>query len=343
VEERLVAKIKAAVVGLGYWGPNLARNFQVGEDYELVGLCDLDQKRVDKLAASHPAARGFTSIDVMMKEAKPEIVAVCTPVASHGALVKAALEGGAHVLCEKPLAATVAEGEEIVALAEKRGKRLFVDHTFQYTGAVRYVRDYFTQGKLGDLFYVDSVRINLGLFQPDVDVIWDLAPHDLSILNFVIGKKPVSVQATGSSHNPRGFADVAYLDVRYENGVTAHLHLSWLSPVKVRRMIFSGTKSSIIYDDLEMAEKIKIYDHGVSFDVGDIETRKQVLVNYRRGEMRAPALDNKEALGVELKEIAQVVRGGNAPVATADEGLQVVRVLEAAQKSLKQDGARIAL
>jgi len=338
-----VSRIKAAVIGLGYWGPNLARNFQVSDDYELVGLCDLDPKRVEKVAANYPWAKHFTSADEMMRTAKPEIVAVCTPVASHAPLVKTALEGGAHVLCEKPLAANVGEASEIIELANKRERRLFVDHTFQYTGAVRSIRDLYTKGSLGELFYVDSVRINLGLFQPDVDVIWDLAPHDLSILNFVIGKKPVSVQATGSSHNPRGFADVAYLDVRYENDVTAHLHLSWLSPVKVRRMIFAGTTSSVIYDDLEMSEKVKIYDHGVTFDVSDIETRKQVLVNYRRGEMRAPALDNKEALGVELREIASVIRGGKAPVATAEEGLSVVRVLEASQKSLKQDGARIAL
>jgi predicted dehydrogenase len=338
-----VSKIKAAVVGLGYWGPNLARNFQVSEDYELVGLCDLDAKRVDKVASNYPWAKKFTAMDQMMTEAKPDIVAVCTPVGAHAPLVKIALEGGAHVLCEKPLAATVAEAESIVGLAQKLGRKLFVDHTFQYTGAVRYIRDYYASGKLGDMFYVDSVRINLGLFQPDVDVIWDLAPHDLSILNFIIGKKPVSVQAAGSSHNPRGFDDVAYLDVRYENNVSAHLHLSWLSPVKVRRMIFAGTQSSIIYDDLEMSEKIKIYDHGVTFDVSDIEARKQVLVNYRRGEMRAPALDNKEALGTELKELAAVIRGGTAPVATGEDGLEVVRVLEASARSLKQDGARVAL
>ncbi len=338
-----MSRIKAAVVGLGYWGPNIARNFQVSDDYELVGLCDLDGKRVEKVGASYPWAKRFTAVGEMLAAVKPEMVAVCTPVGSHASLVKQALEAGAHVLCEKPLAATVAEATEIVELAKKRERRLFVDHTFQYTGAVRAIRDMYAKGTLGELFYVDSVRINLGLFQPDVDVIWDLAPHDLSILNFIIGKKPISVQATGSSHNPRGFDDVAYLDVRYPDNVAAHLHLSWLSPVKVRRMIFSGTKSSIIYDDLEMSEKIKIYDHGVTFDVSDIETRKQVLVNYRRGAMRAPAIDTKEALGVELKELAAAVRGGSSPVATGEEGLEVVRILEAAQKSLKQEGARIAL
>jgi predicted dehydrogenase len=179
-------------------------------------------------------------------------------------------------------------------------------------------------------------------------VVWDLAPHDLSILSYVIGKRAVSVQATGTSHNPHGLADVAYVDVRYEGGVSAHLHLSWLSPVKVRRMIFSGTRCSLIYDDIEMSEKVKVYDHGVSFDVSDVETRKQVLVNYRRGEMRAPALDNKEALATELAEIAKVLTGGAAggdgeAVATGEDGLAVLRVLAAARRSLEQDGARVAI
>lgn len=338
-----MSKFRAAVIGLGYWGPNLARNFQASEDFELVGLCDLDAKRVEKVAAGYPWAKGFTSTEEMLREAKPEVVAVCTPVGSHYPLVKTALEAGAHVLCEKPLASSVKESEELVTLAQKRERRLFVDHTFTYVGAVRLIRDLYAKGTLGDLFYIDSVRINLGLFQPDVDVIWDLAPHDLSIVSHVVGKKVTSVQATGSSHNPRGFADVAYLDLRFENGVTAHLHLSWLSPVKVRKMIFSGTKSSIIYDDIEMSEKVKVYDHGVSFDVSDFETRKQVLVNYRRGEMRAPALDNKEALGVELRELARALRGEPATVATGEDGLDIVRVLEASQTSLQRDGARVNL
>jgi len=338
-----MSKFRAAVVGLGYWGPNLARNFQASEDFELVALCDLDAKRVEKVAASYPWAKRFTSTEEMLREAKPEIVAVCTPVASHYPLVKSALEAGAHVLCEKPLASSVKEAEDLVTLAEKRERRLFVDHTFTYVGAVRLIRDLYAKGTLGDLFYIDSVRINLGLFQPDVDVIWDLAPHDLSIVSHVVGKKVTSVQATASSHNPRGFADVAYLDLRFDSGVTAHLHLSWLSPVKVRKMIFSGTKSSVIYDDIEMSEKVKVYDHGVSFDVSDFETRKQVLVNYRRGEMRAPALDNKEALGVELRELARALRGEQATVATGEDGLDIVRVLEASQTSLQRDGARVTL
>jgi len=335
-------KIRAAVVGLGYWGPNLARNFSQSADYELVGLCDLDAKRVAKVSESYPSVAKYASVSELMSAAKPDLVAIATPVATHAAIAKTALEGGAHVLCEKPLAATVAEATQLVEMANKLGRRLFVDHTFAYTGAVRAIRKAYTDKVLGDLFYVDSVRINLGLFQPDVDVIWDLAPHDLSILSYVIGERVKSVKATGSSHNPRGLADVAYLTVEYQSGMQAHLHLSWLSPVKVRRMIFAGTSSSLIYDDLEMSEKLKIYDHGVSFDVSDLEARKQVLVNYRRGEMRAPALDNKEALATELKEIATAIRGGALPPAMGEDGLEVVRVLEAAGKSLAADGVRVA-
>jgi predicted dehydrogenase len=191
--------------------------------------------------------------------------------------------------------------------------------------------------------YIDSVRINLGVFQSDVDVVWDLAPHDLSILQYVVGEKVTAVQANGTAHNPRKLVDVAYLTLRYDSGLTAHLHLSWLSPVKVRRMIFSGTKSSLIFDDLEMAEKLKIYDHGVSFDTADVVTRSQVLVNYRRGEMRAPALDNREALATEFAEIAACLRGQPSSAASAADGLQVVRVLEAAERSIVTHGSWIAL
>lgn len=338
-----MSKTRAAVIGLGYWGPNLARNFQASPEFELVGLCDLDAKRVERVGGSYPWAKRFTSDAEMLAEVKPDIVAVATPVGAHYKLVKQALEAGAHVLCEKPLASNVKEAEELVALAKKHDRNLFVDHTFTYTGAVRLIRDLYAKGQLGELFYIDSVRINLGLFQPDVDVIWDLAPHDLSIVQYVVGKRVESVQAIGSSHNPRGFADVAYLDLRFAGGVHAHLHLSWLSPVKVRRMIFSGTKSSVMYDDVEMSEKVKVYDHGVTFDVADVEARKQVLVNYRRGDMRAPALDNKEALGTEMVEIARALRGEAAQVATGEDGLETVRVLEAAQASLKNDGAKVTL
>lgn len=336
-----MSRIKAAVVGLGYWGPNLARNLQGSDAFELCALVDSNRTRLEKVGATYPWAGRFESLAAALKEAKPDLIAIATPVGSHFPLAMEALESGCHVLCEKPLAGTVAEASKLVEAANRFGRRLFVDHTFTYTGAVRAIRDAYTKGVLGNLLYIDSVRVNLGLFQPDVDVVWDLAPHDLAILDCVVGKKVRSLQATGSTHNPRGLADVAYLALEYENGVTAHLHLSWLSPVKVRRMIFTGTQSSIIYDDLEASEKIKIYDAGVSFDVGDLEARKQVLVNYRRGDMRAPALDNREALATEMKEMAAAIRGEDVKVATGEDGLSIVRVLEACGRSMAAEGARV--
>jgi predicted dehydrogenase len=336
-----MTRLKAAVVGLGYWGPNLARNFQAGEDYELVALVDANPGRLAKVADAFPGAGRFTSLTDALRETQPDLVAVATPVASHHGLAMQALESGAHVLCEKPIAASVAEASALVEAAQRWKRHLFVDHTFTYTGAVRAIRDHHVNKKLGELFYVDSVRINLGLFQPDVDVVWDLAPHDLAILDYIVGEKVRTLQATGTSHNPRKLADVAYLSLEFDSGLTANLHLSWLSPVKVRRMIFSGRASSIIYDDLEASEKIKIYDAGVSFDVSDLEARKQVMVNYRRGDMRAPALDNKEALALEVKEIARVIRGESLRVATGEDGLAIVRILEAAGRSMAAEGARV--
>jgi predicted dehydrogenase len=331
----------AAVLGLGYWGPNLARNFQASNDFELACLCDSNAQRLKSVAVHYPWAKTYESVETLLREGKPEIVAIATPVGSHYALAKACLEAGVHVLCEKPLAATVKEASELVELAAKKNVKLFVDHTFTYTDAVRKIKELYTGGTLGDLFYIDSVRINLGLFQPDVDVVWDLAPHDLSILRFIVDKPVKTVQVAGAAHNPRSLADVAYVGLDYGDGLIAYLHLSWLSPVKVRRMIFSGTKSSLLFDDLDLSEKIKIYDHGVSFDFADLETRKQVLVNYRRGDMRAPALNNREALGTELKEIAAALAGKPATVTVGEDGLEVVRVLEASQRSLREDGKRI--
>jgi predicted dehydrogenase len=338
-----MSQIKAAVVGLGYWGPNLARNIQSNPAFELAALCDRDPKRLAKIGGLYPWAKRYASIEELVAAGAPDLLVVCTPVESHHALALAGLEAGCHVLCEKPLASTAAQAAQLIEVAHERGRKLFVDHTFQFTGAVREIRRQYASGALGDLFYIDSVRINLGLFQPDVDVIWDLAPHDLSIVQYVTGAKVKSVHAVASSHNPRGLVDVAYLHLELDNGVGANVHMSWLSPVKVRRMIFSGTRSSLIYDDLEMAEKIKVYDHGVSFDVSDVEARKQVLVNYRRGDMRAPAIDNSEALAAELAEIAAALRGEASAAATGEDGLAIVAVLEAAGRSLATGGSRVAI
>jgi predicted dehydrogenase len=333
----------AGVVGLGYWGPNLARNLASHPQFRLTALCDADRTRLDRHGAFYPAARCFTSLQELLATARPDLLAIATPVASHHRLAKEALEAGCHVLVEKPLARTSAEADELVQLAARRERHLFVDHTFLFTGAVAEIRKQVASGALGDLLYVDSVRISLGLFQPDVDVVWDLAPHDLAILNYVVGRRLVSVRALGSSHNPRGTADVAYLHLDYEGGIGAHLHLSWLSPVKVRRMILAGRRQSLIYDDLEPAEKVKIYDHGVAFDYNDPETQRQVLVSYRKGDMRAPALSVSEALSTEMDEIAQVLDGRASSRAGGTEGRAVMQALEAADRSLKAGGAAVSL
>lgn len=329
--------LRAAVVGLGYWGPNLARNFSASGDFHLAGVCDANPARLRAAAALYPSALATESLDELLA-GKPDLVAIATPVSSHYELARRCLEGGSHILVEKPFTATVEEGEKLLALAEKVGRRAFVDHTFLFTGAVEEMKQQVDSGNLGDLLYVDSVRINLGLFQPDVDVIWDLAPHDLSILQYILGRAPKTVSAMGSSHNPSGTVDVAYLHLDYGEGMTAHLHLSWLSPVKVRRMIFAGTKQSLIFDDLDPEAKIKLYDQGVAFDVADLESRRQMLVSYRKGDMRAPAVKPLEALAVQIRELADVLRQTGRSRATGEDGLVVVRMLEAASKSIRDSG-----
>lgn len=326
-------QFKAAVVGLGYWGPNLCRNLAASQDFELVAICDRDSSRLNKTGKHYPGAQKYEDFASLLSKSGADLVCISTPVASHFALAKMALEAGSHVLLEKPLTATVAEAEELLALAKKNNRQLFVDHTFLFTGAVQEIRKQVISDSLGKLLYVDSVRINLGLFQPDIDVLWDLAPHDLSILQHVIGRAPKSVAAVGSSHNPREFVDVAYLHLDYGDALTAHLHLSWLSPVKVRRMIFAGTKQSLIYDDLDQETKVKLYDQGVAFDTSNLDARREVLVSYRRGDMRAPALTVAEALLVEFTEIGKALRGEPATVARGEDGVLVTRILEAATRS----------
>lgn len=333
--------ISAAVVGLGYWGPNLARNLAANPDFELIALCERDPVRLARVGAIYPSAARFTSLDDLLARRAPDLLAIATPVATHHALALQALQAGSHVVVEKPLALTSREGEEVLDLARLLGRRVFVDHTFLFTGAVAEIAQQVRSGALGDLLYVDSVRIALGLFQPDVDVLWDLAPHDLAILDHVIGRAPLVVQALGASHNPGGLVDVAYLHLDYGQGLQAHLHLSWLSPVKVRRMFFSGARQSLIYDDLAPAEKVKLYDHGVSFEVRDDATRNEMLVSYRKGDMRAPALPVTEALTTEMRDIAATLRGEKEPLTPGEAGLRVVRLLEAAEESLRRGGGPV--
>ncbi len=329
--------IRAAVVGLGYWGPNLARNLSASEDFELVALCDSDHARLAKAGLLYPGATAVTRLDDMLA-LSPELVAVATPVASHYEIAQRCIAAGCHVLVEKPMTSTGEEGQRLLDQAARCGRQIFVDHTYVFTGAVEEMKRQVDSGGLGDMLYVDSVRINLGLFQPDVDVVWDLAPHDLSILQFVLGRSPRTVSAVGTSHNPGGTVDVGYLHLDYGDGLTAHLHVSWLSPVKVRRMIVAGTAQSLIFDELDQDAKIKLYEYGVAFNGGDLESRRKLLVSYRKGDMRAPAIAPSEALSNEIADIARTINHLAVPRATGDHGLAVVRVLEAASRSIREAG-----
>jgi predicted dehydrogenase len=334
--------IRAAVIGLGYWGPNLARNFSASDEFDLVGLFDTDRGRLSRAAAHYPTATAASSLDDLLA-GKPDLVAVAIPVAAHYDVARRCMEAGCHVLVEKPFTATSEQARQLIDVAQRCRKQIFVDHTYLFTGAVQEVKRQVDSGALGELLYVDSVRINLGLFQPDVDVVWDLAPHDVSILQYVLGRAPATVRCLGSTHNPKHTLDVAYLHFDYGAGLTAHLHLSWLSPVKIRRMIIAGTKQSLIFDELDQDAKIKLYDHGVGFDTSDLENRRQVLVSYRKGDMRAPAVPQSEALAVQLEEIARVLGHGGTARSGGDQGLAVVTVLEAASRSLHAGGEPIPI
>ncbi len=329
--------IRVGVIGFGYWGPNLARNFRECPATTLVAIADPHPARLADAARRFPGVATVDSAEALLARPDVDAVAIATPVATHAPLTLEALRAGKHVLVEKPLAASVADGEAMVAEAARRGLVLMVDHTFVYTPAVRRIRQLIDDGELGDIYYYDSVRINLGLFQHDVNVLWDLAVHDLSIMDYVLGRHPVSVSATGMSHVPGKPEDVAYLTMFFEGTLLGHVHASWLAPVKVRRTLIGGSRRMIVFDDLEASEKVKVYDRGISVDPSP-EDRYQVLVGYRSGDMWAPHLPVAEALQYEVRHFAECIANGTAPLTDGAAGLRVVRLLEAATASLASRG-----
>jgi predicted dehydrogenase len=333
--------MKVAVIGLGYWGPNLVRNFLGTDGIHSVVGCDKDAQRLANIKRKFPETELSDNYADILRRDDIEIVAIATPVSSHFSLAKAALEAGKHCWVEKPFTTTVAEAETLINLAEKKGLKIMVDHTFIYTGAVRKIKDLIDKGVLGDLYYFDSVRINLGLFQHDVNVVWDLAPHDLSIMDYLIDKRPVSVSAVGSCHIGNRLENIAYLTVNFDNDVIAHFHVNWLAPVKIRTVMIGGTKSMILYDDMENSEKVKVYDRGV--EVKTKEGVYETLVQYRMGDMYAPKLDQTEALTVATQHFVDCIRDNKVPITDGIAGLNVVRILEAADSSIKQQGKIIPL
>jgi predicted dehydrogenase len=333
--------IRVAVIGYGYWGPNLVRNFQEVENARIVACCDLSADRLAQAKAKYPSLEVTTDYDAMLIDPTVDAVAIATPVATHYAFARRALEHGKHVLVEKPIAASVAEAESLVEIAEKHDRTLMVNHTFIYTGAVRKMKEIVERGELGDLYYFDSVRINLGLIQRDVNVLWDLAPHDIAILDHLVKEKPVSICANGACHIGNGIENVAYLTVYFDNGLIAHFHNNWLAPVKIRTVLLGGSKKMILYDDMEASEKVKVYDRGV--DVSSTEIVHRALISYRLGDMWAPKLDQTEALRLVASEFVDCIETGRCPLTDGIGGLNVVRILEAAEMSIKRRGREVKL
>ncbi len=335
--------INVAVIGCGYWGPNLIRNFSATPGARLSAVCDLNPERLAKVSATNPAVHCTSDYAALLARADVDAVAIATPVSSHFPLAKQALEAGKHVLVEKPMTSTVAQAEELIALAAKNKLVLMVDHTFAYTTAVRRIKDMVDGGDLGRLLYYDSVRINLGLFQHDVNVLWDLAVHDLAIMDFALGQSPVAVSATGLAHLEGQHEDVAYLTCFFESKLIAHFHLNWLSPLKLRRTIIGGDKKMLVYDDLEPSEKLKIYDRGATLTEASPDTVHRALIDYRMGDMWAPHLAQGEALRIESTHFVECCAQNKTPITDGQAGLRVVKILEAANQSLAQRGAPVEI
>ncbi len=332
--------MKIAVVGLGYWGPNLVRNFLSTEQVEGVIACDLVPRRLENIKKRFPMVETSSSFDDVLNDDNVAGVVIATPVSTHYPLGLKVLEAGKHLLIEKPMASKTAEAEELLERAYAKMLTLMVDHTFVYTSAVQKMKELISKGDIGDILYFDSVRINLGLFQHDTNVIWDLAPHDLSIMDYLVEDKPIAVSCVGINHFSE-FEDVAYLTVHFAEKLIAQFHVNWLSPVKVRRILVGGTKLMVSYDDMETSEKIKVYDRGV--DVRDEDSVYKKLVQYRTGNMYSPNIDSGEALSRMSAEFVDCINTGKPSISDGQTGLNVVKVLEAADISVKAGGRRVDL
>lgn len=332
--------LRLGLVGFGYWGPNLTRNFSAIQDVALVAVADSRPERRAAAAASHRDVRAFADAAEMIASAELDAVVVATPVSTHFDLALAALKSGKDVLVEKPLASSTEEAKTLVEVANREGRILMVDHTYVYSGAVRKIAELVDGGHLGEIRYYDSIRINLGLFQNDVSVIWDLAAHDISILQFLLHREFSTVQATGGRHLGDGIENVAHLTLGLEGGGQAHINVSWIAPVKIRQTIIVGDRRMLLYDDLEPDEQIKVYDRGVVFDP---ERRPALLPEYRIGDMYAPRVDRREALANVCEHFVDCVRHRRCPLTGGPEGLATVRVLEAAEWSLRHVGQRVTL
>ena len=332
--------MKVGIIGLGYWGPNLIRNFLAHPEIDMVYGCDLSDDRLKFIKSRFPSAELLKDYNEMLQK-DIDIVAVATPVDTHYKFAKMALDADKHIWVEKPFSATSNEAKELINLAEQKNLKIFVDHTFIYTGAVRKMRELVDSGEIGEIKYFDSVRINLGLFQHDVNVIWDLAPHDLSIMQYLMPhEKVVAVSAHGIA-NYYDHENVAHLSVYFDNNCFAHFHVNWTSPVKIRKMLVGGDKKMLVFDDMENFEKIKVYDAGVN--VSTKEKIHEALVQYRMGDMHSPKVIATEALALGVAEIVSAIKEDRQPLTSGIDGLEVVKILEASEMSIKNKGKLIEI
>jgi len=332
--------IGVGVIGYGYWGPNIVRNFMETPGFTVRGISDLAEGRQALAAARCPSAKVTNDYKALINDPSIDAIVVATPVNSHFQLASEALNAGKHVLVEKPMTASVEESQRLVDLAAKMKKTLMVDHTFVYTGAVRKMKQMIADGLLGDLYYYDSVRVNLGLFQHDVNVIWDLAPHDASIVEYLVNEAPTAVSALAVSHVPGQPENIGYITMMFKSSLVVHLHVNWLAPVKLRQTLIGGSKKMIVYDDMETSEKVKVYDRGVDIEQST-DRIHQMRIGYRSGDMYAPKIELSEALKVEALHFHECLDKGKKPITDGEAGLRVVQVLEAASKSIKANGQLI--
>jgi predicted dehydrogenase len=331
--------IKVGIIGYGYWGPNLLRNFMQLDIGTVGAVADPRQQRLNLVKIAYPTIKTYLNAVDLIANNEIDAVVIATPVFSHFELARRALLSGKHVIIEKPMTSSASEAQELIDIALKKNLVLMVDHTFLYTGAVRKIQELIDTDTLGKLRYFDSTRLNLGLFQPDVNVLWDLAPHDISILSFLVSEKPYSINATGTSHTLNGIENIAYMTVNYASDLIAHFHCSWTSPVKIRQTLIGGDAKMIVYNDLEPSEKVRIYDTGYTHQTEEDKTRIQV--DYRTGDISIPKLQASEALrGVAMDFIESII-AGRQPISTALLGLDVIKILEASQESIKNKGKEV--
>jgi predicted dehydrogenase len=333
--------INVGIIGYGYWGPNLVRNFSLAANCKVFAVADPRFDRLIQLAKLYPGIKGYKEADDLINCRDIDAVIIATPVSTHFELAEKALLQGKHVLLEKPMTTSVIEAEILINLAKEKNLLLMVDHTFLYTGAVTKMKSLIDDGELGKIKYLDSTRINLGLFQPDINVLWDLAPHDISILNYLIKEKPYSVNATGITHTNNEIENIAYLTINYQSGFIAHFSCSWTSPVKLRTMLIGGDQKMILYNDLEPTEKVKIYDSGYHHSRND--DKKRIMVDYRIGDIHVPKLNTGEALLEMATDFVSCIAEGKTPKSSCLIGLEVVKILEASSKSIKHSGCEVLL